>query len=142
MDILADFANPHAPNFDLLWRQPLVIQIHMLAAVASFAVATWQFIGPKGTVPHRLLGWMWVIFMTTVAVSSFFIREINKGGLSFIHILSVLTLYGLVMLVWHARRRNIKGHAGQARGLYIGALIVAGLFTFMPGRLIWHMFFG
>jgi uncharacterized membrane protein len=141
MDLLDAFAHPHAPDFSVVARLSPVIQIHLLAAVAAFAVATWQLIGPKGTIPHRVIGWAWVIAMFTVAVSSFFIREINDGSFSFIHILSVLTLIGLVRLVWEARRHNVKGHRGQALGLYIGGLVIAGLFTFMPGRAMWHIFF-
>jgi uncharacterized membrane protein len=28
------------------------------------------------------------------------------------------------------------------RGLYIGGLIIAGLLTFIPGRIMYRMFFG
>jgi uncharacterized membrane protein len=28
------------------------------------------------------------------------------------------------------------------RNIFIGGLVVAGIFTFFPGRLIWQMFFG
>ncbi len=27
-------------------------------------------------------------------------------------------------------------------GLYFGALVIAGLLTFLPGRLMWRVFFG
>jgi uncharacterized membrane protein len=27
-------------------------------------------------------------------------------------------------------------------GFYTGALIIAGVLTFMPGRLLWRVFFG
>jgi len=142
MSFLEYFAHPHAPNFAIIGEQPLVIQIHLLAAVCAFAVATIQIFGPKGTIPHRLLGWIWVIFMFTVAISSFFIQLINKGGFSFIHILSVLTLIGVPMLVLAARRHDVKNHRKHAINLYVGALLIAGIFTFLPGRLMWHIFFG
>ncbi|MBW8880694.1 MAG: DUF2306 domain-containing protein [Asticcacaulis sp.] len=136
------FAHPHAPDLALLAAAPLVIQIHLAAAVAAFTVATIQIFGPKGTLPHRTLGWIWVVFMMTVAISSFFIQIINPHGFSLIHILSVVTLIGVPILVLAARRHDVKRHRRIALNLYIGALLVAGIFTFMPGRLMWRMFFG
>ncbi|HMD63884.1 MAG TPA: hypothetical protein VKF83_07935 [Stellaceae bacterium] len=35
---------------------PSVIQIHAFAAIAAFAVGLVQLTGPKGTIPHRLIG--------------------------------------------------------------------------------------
>lgn len=142
MNILEAYAHPHWPDLTLLWQASLVVQIHLLAALGAFAVATWQIVGPKGTVPHRVLGWTWVLFMFTVAVSSFFIRDIFDGWFSPIHILSIITLIALPKLVLAARRHDIKAHKKEALGLYIGALIIAGAFTFAPGRLMWHIFFG
>ena len=37
-----------------------VIQIHAFAAMAAFVLGLVQFAGPKGTVPHRIRGWIWV----------------------------------------------------------------------------------
>lgn len=141
-DLLTAFAHPHAPNLDLIAQAPLVIRVHLIAALCAFTVATIQIFGPKGTLPHRTLGWIWVIFMMTVAVSSFFIQMINPHGFSFIHILSVLTLIGVPMLVLAARRHDVKAHRKAALNLYVGALVIAGFFTFLPGRLMWQIFFG
>jgi len=139
---LQAFAHPHAPDLALVAQQPMVIKIHLLAALGAFLVATIQIFGPKGTLPHRTLGWIWVVFMATVAVSSFFIQMINPHGFSLIHILSVVTLIVLPMLVLAARRHDVKAHRRYAINLYLGALVIAGAFTFMPGRLMWQVFFG
>jgi uncharacterized membrane protein len=56
---------------------PFVIQIHALAAITAFAVGLVQLTAPKGTIPHRLIGWSWVMLMLTVAVSSLFIHKIR-----------------------------------------------------------------
>lgn len=139
---LDNYARPHWPDISVLSAVSPAIQIHLLAALIAFAVATFQILGPKGTTFHRVIGWGWVIVMFTVAVSSFFIRQINHGTFSFIHILSGLTLIALPLLVLAARRGDIKKHRQEAYSLYIGALIIAGAFTFLPGRLMWEMFFG
>lgn len=136
------FAHPHWPDLTPFAEASLVIKVHLLAALVAFVIATIQIVGPKGTVPHRLMGWIWVIFMFTVAVSSFFIQLINPHGFSFIHILSAITLIALPLMVFAARRHDVKAHKHHAIQLYVGALLIAGTFTFMPGRLMWQVFFG
>jgi uncharacterized membrane protein len=48
--------------------------------------------------------------------------------------------------IWQTRRAlragNIAAHKAPMRGLYIGGLIFAGLLTFLPGRVMYRMFFG
>ena len=139
---LSAYAHPHLPVLSLIGEVSPVIQIHLLAAVAAFVIGAVQIFGPKGTGMHRILGWTWIIFMVVVAGSSFFIRIINHGSFSFIHILSGATLVAAPMIVYAARKKDIKAHKKRATRLYTGALIVAGLFTFLPGRLMWQMFFG
>jgi uncharacterized membrane protein len=53
------------------------IPIHAFAAMAAFALGVVQLAGPKGTLPHRTIGWIWVILMAVVAISSFWIHEIR-----------------------------------------------------------------
>ena len=47
------------------------IPVHAFAAMAAFALGLVQFAAPKGTLPHRTVGWIWVALMATVAASSF-----------------------------------------------------------------------
>jgi uncharacterized membrane protein len=35
------------------------IPLHALAAIAAFILGVVQLIAPKGTLPHRTLGWIW-----------------------------------------------------------------------------------
>jgi uncharacterized membrane protein len=136
------FSHPHLPDLTPIAQAPLVIRVHLLLALGAFAVATFQILGPKGTGLHRVLGWIWVVFMAVVAISSFFIHVINPDGFSLIHLLSVVTLIALPVMVYAARRRNVKLHKSVGTRLYLFALVGAGLFTLFPGRLIWRVFFG
>src|SRR5215469_18907292 len=69
------------------------IQIHAFAATAAFALGLVQFAAPKGTLPHRTLGWLWVALMTVVSISAFFIHKLNIWGQwSPIHLLAIFTL--------------------------------------------------
>jgi uncharacterized membrane protein len=120
----------------LLQAEP-VIQIHAFAAIGAFALGLIQFAAPKGTLPHRTIGWIWVALMAAIALSSFFIHEIKMvGPFSPIHLLSIFTLIMLPLAVLHARRHNVKWHRGAMIGIFIGALLVAGAFTFVPGRIM------
>jgi uncharacterized membrane protein len=132
----------HAPDWGLLARQPLVIQLHIAAALAALLLGTVQLVGIKGTGLHRLIGWSWVVAMVTVAVSSLFIRQINPGSFSLIHLLSGWTLIAVPMALFAIRRGRVRSHASGMTWTFVGGLIVAGAFTFLPGRLMWEVFFG
>jgi uncharacterized membrane protein len=80
--------------------------------------------------------------MTVTAVTTFFIRSINPGHLSPIHLLIPLTLFGVFGALWNVRRGNIKGHRNAMLGLYVGGFLIAGGLTLLPGRLLHHVFFG
>ena len=119
------------------------IPIHAFAAMSAFVLGIVQFAAPKGTLPHRALGWIWVGLMAMVAVSSFWIHEIRLWGpWSPIHLLSIFTPIMLVLAVWYARRHNVRGHKITMILIFGGALVIAGLFTFVPGRAMHAVVFG
>ncbi|MGC1496781.1 MAG: DUF2306 domain-containing protein [Sulfitobacter sp.] len=121
----------------------LVIQLHALFAMMALGVVIAIFSIRRGSKAHKVLGWVWVIAMTVTALSSFWINEIQLlGPFSPIHLLSVLTLYSLVMNVRAARARNIRAHQRGMKSLVFGALILAGAFTFLPGRIMHQVFLG
>jgi uncharacterized membrane protein len=133
---------------DIMTLAPLfaaapAIQIHAFAAMAAFALGVVQLAAPKGTLPHRTVGWIWVALMAVVAVSSAFVHTIRLWGLfSPIHLLSIFTLIVLPLAVWHAHRHDVFSHRNAMLGLFLGALVIAGLFTFMPGRIMYKVVFG
>ena len=72
-----------------------------------------------------------------VAVSSLFIHTIRLWGpWSPIHLLSILVLVTLPLAVIHARRHDIAQHRMAMLMLFTGALVIAGGFTFLPGRIL------
>jgi uncharacterized membrane protein len=122
---------------------PPVIRIHAFAAIAAFAIGAVQLAAPKGTIPHRLIGWSWAALMMAVAISSLFIHILRMWGLwSPIHLLSILVLVTLPLAVLHARRQDVRRHRNAMTSLFIGALVIAGAFTFMPGRIMHAVVFG
>lgn len=116
---------------------------HALAAMAAFALGLIQLAGPKGTRFHRALGWFWVGLMALVAVSSLFVNTTcTFGPFSAIHLLSLLTIIALPMGVAAARQHRVSRHGRIMISLYIGALVIAGVFTFSPGRIMHDVAFG
>ena len=126
-----------------LTNAPLAIQLHAWAAMAAFALGVVQLAGVKGTTRHRALGYTWAALMLVVAVSAFFIHELRLWGpWSPIHLLAIFTLTMLPFGIYRARSHNVPGHKRVMLGLFIGALLIAGLFTFVPGRIMYKVVFG
>jgi len=142
-DQLAGFARAHlhAPDWALVARQSWTIQLHLYAALSAFLIALFMLSGPKGTRVHRTVGWAWVILMMTTAVSSFFVRTLNPGHMSWIHLLSGWVAFATPLGVWAARTHRVRLHRHMMTGLVVGGLFIAGAFTFVPGRLMWRVFF-
>jgi uncharacterized membrane protein len=121
------------------------IPLHAFAAMAAFVLGVVQLVAPKGTLPHRTLGWIWVALMLTVAISAFWIH-----GHSFrlwrewspIHLLSIFTPVMLVIGVIGARRHQVRAHAIIMSSIFAGALVIAGVFTVVPGRIMHTVVFG
>src|SRR5260370_39223032 len=125
-----------------LLAAPAVIQLHAFAALAAFALGAVQLAAPKGTIPHRLFGWLWATLMLAVVVSSFFIHTIRLWGpFSPIHLLSLFTLAMLPLAVWRARQHDVRRHQRAMTGLFVGPLVIAGGFPLLPGRLIHPVLF-
>jgi uncharacterized membrane protein len=132
----------HAPNWSLIAEAPLAIRIHLATVVAALALATVQMVGPKGRTFHRWLGWTLAILLVTTAIAAMFIRNPLGGLFNPFQVFVVWTLIAVPWGVLAARGHNVRRHARLMTGMYFGGLIVAGLLTFLPGRLMWRVFFG
>lgn len=130
-------------NLAPLLNTPVQIQLHAFAALGAFALGVVQLAAPKGTLPHRTLGYIWVALMLVVAISSFWIHDMRLWGpWSPIHLLSILTLVMLPLGLYYARSHKVRGHMLTMLGLFSGALIIAGGFTLVPGRIMHKVVFG
>lgn len=128
-------------DFSRLLLAPVVLKIHISSALTAFFVGCWILARPKGRGMHKTLGWVWVAAMGLTAISSFWLTGLNGQTFSWIHGLSAWTVIGLPMGIYAVRRKQIKKHAKSMTGMFLGAMVIAGLFTFLPGRTMWHLFF-
>lgn len=133
-----------APRFDPspLLRAPLSVQVHVAGAMTAMVVGMLIFMLPKGTGFHRLLGWSWVSSMIIVAATSIAMISDSRGGVNALHIFTAITVVSLWGGLSGIRRGNVRQHAASMTGLYVGGLIIAGLFAFIPGRVMWNVVFG
>ena len=116
---------------------------HAFAAFAALAVGGAQLVLPKGTPRHRVVGYVWAALMLVIAISSFWIQQIRVfGRFSPIHLLSILVLVTVPLAVWHAHAHRVEKHRRVMIALYVFALIGAGVFTLMPGRIMHAVVFG
>jgi len=124
-------------------QAPLAIQIHLATVVPAFLIGTWQiFFSTKGSAMHQWLGAAYLVLMTVTAIAASFIRSINPGGFSPVHLFIPLTLFSVVAALWYLRRGNIRRHRNAMLGLYVGGLVIAGTLTLLPGRLLHRVLFG
>lgn len=125
---------------ELAATQPVVF-VHAVSMMGATALGGWLMLGRKGRTAHRVGGWAWVALMTTAALTSLGMasRFPNIGGFGPIHALTLFVLVMLPLGVWRARTHRVQAHRQTMRGLYLGACLVAGAFTLLPGRLLGQM---
>src|SRR5258708_963460 len=54
----------------------------------------------------------------------------------------LVTLAMLPLAVLRARQHDLRRHQRAMTGLFVGALVIAGVFTLLPGRITHAVFFG
>jgi len=124
-----------------LFTAPQPIPFHALSAAYAIALGAVQLLLRKGGSTHRLMGRLWLTLMALVAMSSFFIHEINLWGqYSPIHLLSLWVLISIGLTIYFARSGNIRRHRQSATAFYWLALILTGFFTLLPGRIMYEVF--
>lgn len=115
----------------------LLVASHAAVAVVCLPLGAVQVLrGTKGDSPHRRLGRVWALGMLYVAITSFWIRDLRDGGLSLLHVLSVITVVSVVAGVVEARRGNIARHRGNMLGAWFGSLGAFVGAVAVPDRLI------
>ena len=112
-----------------------IILSHIFLALIALVIGAMNLLSKKGTNKHKLIGWFWIIFMGYVSISSFWIKELNEGQYSWIHLLSIITILSLIISIIAIKLRYIKIHSIFMIITYAG-LFIAGIFTLLPGRFI------
>ncbi|MEE9389238.1 MAG: DUF2306 domain-containing protein [Paracoccaceae bacterium] len=127
--------------FEPLVTAPLEIQLHVAFAMMSILLGPLALFRKRRDWVHKTLGYVWVWMMALTALSSMFIMEVRSfGPFSIIHLLSLLTFWGLFRGVRFALHRNIPAHRATMQNMYFWALGIAGILSFLPGRIMSRIF--
>ncbi|MEM7728305.1 MAG: DUF2306 domain-containing protein [Pseudomonadota bacterium] len=127
-------------NPEYFTQASLAVQIHVLVAFAALAIGLAMFVKRKGTWMHRYGGRTFLLLMLATATSALFIREMNAGGLSWIHLFVPLTFFASWETVHYIRKGDVRRHRRAVMGLFFGALLIPGIVSFLPGRTMWMIF--
>lgn len=119
------------------WQMvPFLIWLHLATILTATALTPVMLLRVRGDRRHRMLGKIWVVAMLATAISSLFLHVSGPGRFSIIHLLSLWTLVQAPLIWWTARHHDLVRHRRAVHGMVIGALLVAGFFTFPFHRLL------
>jgi uncharacterized membrane protein len=114
-----------------------LVVVHAVAATSAMVFGAVNMLRRRrGDGPHRAIGWVWLVCMYFTAFSSFWIQQLRPGNFSWIHGLSAFTIVTLSLGLWNARRGNIRAHAGNMIGTYIGLWGAFVGVVAVPSRLV------
>ena len=117
-----------------------IAYIHLTIIIAAFFLGTVLMLMRKGSPLHKMLGRSYLVLMlATGCITLLMSAKVGPtllGHFGFIHLLSLYTLYLAPSAYVAARRGNISSHKMHMIGLYVGGILVAGTFAFMPGRML------
>jgi uncharacterized membrane protein len=122
-----------------------LMHIHLVTVIPCFIIGTILLLIKKGTKIHRQLGRVYMILMLITATITLFMpaqvgpRVLNHFG--WIHSFSFLTIYTVPTAYSAIKKGNVKSHKRKMILLYFGAIVIAGGFTFFPGRYLYELFF-
>ena len=124
------------------WVADVALATHLATVIPAIPLGAYVILARKGGAHHKILGRIWLSLMFVTAISTLFIRNFNDGQFSWIHIFTLITFVAIPQAIVSARRGKITMHKIHLRNFFIGALIVAGITSFAPGRTMWQWAFG
>ena len=116
-------------------RQPAIV-VHLVCAASASPLGLWVLLNRKGDRRHRTLGRVWVAMMVATALSAMFIQHLGGVRFSVLHLFVPLPLWSAWQTVASARAGRIAKHKASAVRLFLLALVLPGLFTFLPTRIM------
>ena len=113
---------------------------HLATVVPAFLIGSCIFLTKKGTATHKWLGKIYMALMLITAAITLFMAAVVGptlfGHFGYLHLFSLTVFVGVPLALYGARTGNLWLHVGSMTGLYVGGLLIAGGFAFLPGRLL------
>ena len=123
-----------------------LMYLHLATILPCVVIGAVLLILKKGTQIHKYLGRIYMLLMLITSIITLWMPArvghtlFNHFG--WIHCFSIITIYTIPEAYFAIRKGNIKKHKNAMICLYFGAIIIAGAFTFYPGRYLHTLFFG
>ncbi|MCB9256772.1 MAG: DUF2306 domain-containing protein [Chitinophagales bacterium] len=120
--------------------------LHLVTIIPCVFLGAYLLMVKKGTQIHKFLGRIYMVLMLITAIITLFMqaqvgpRIFNHFG--FLHLFSVLTIYSVPTAYIAIKKGQVNKHKWKMILLYFGAIVIAGAFTFVPGRYLYEVFFG
>jgi|TARA_B110000503_G_C6748868_1_gene250750 uncharacterized membrane protein len=130
-------------------NETLILSLHAFPGLLALILGSIVLLSKKGTKTHKRRGYIWLGLMLLISLTAIFIQEINPGSYSLIHLLIPWTIFSIIFGIYAIKKfkvtknkvwRNL--HQWTMIGLFFGALVIAGAFTLMPGRMLNEIIFG
>lgn len=122
-----------------------LMYFHLATVVPCFIIGTALLVVKKGTPIHKRMGSIYMVLMLITAVITLFMpAQVGPqfvGHFGWIHGFSFLAIYTVPTAYLAIKRGDVKSHQRKMILLYFGAIIIAGGFTFFPGRFLYELFF-
>ena len=117
--------------------------MHLATILPAFVIGTVLMLRRKGSPAHKLWGKVFLLLMLTTAVITLFMPAAVGarwlGHFGVIHIFCIVVFISAPRAYFAVRRGNIRAHRANMIGLYVGAILIAGAFTFAPGRMLHNL---
>jgi len=120
--------------------------LHLWTIVPCVFIGGLLLIIKKGTLIHKRLGRIYMVLMLFTAIVTLFMLAVIGTTLfnhfGWIHLFSILTLWTVPTAYLAIKKGDVNAHRRKMILLYFGAILIAGAFTFSPGRYLHGVFFG
>lgn len=117
----------------------MIESVHTILAVVAIVAGAWNFMQPKGTRPHRRVGWVYAGSMVGMLATSFFIFDLF-GGFGVFHVMALFSAATLALALYFPLRRHrhpgwLVHHYYWMSYSYVGLVMAGGshLFGLVPG---------
>ena len=119
--------------------------LHLYTIIPCIVLGAINFMLRKGSPWHKFVGSAYMVLMMFTAIVTVFMPAhlgptlFNHFG--YVHLFSLLTIYSVPTAYIAIKKGNVTKHRNKLIGLYIGAIVLAGAFTLVPGRYLHTVLF-
>ena len=115
-----------------------IMSLHLATVAPAAVLGAYLMLRSKGTPLHRLLGKIYMALMMITALLSCLFAAVGPQVLGHFRPDSLAVVARAVFCAAYiaAKKHNVTAHKGNMIGVYVGGILVAGLFTLTSATCI------